>query len=92
LIVERGIPLIIRIPLIPEHTDSEENITALVQFVGSLAGVTAVNLLPIIGRIEQVRDARPGVRVARHGPASYERVEAIAKRFETLAVDCEIVT
>jgi pyruvate formate lyase activating enzyme len=94
LLVERGIPLIIRIPLIPAHTDTEENVAALVQFVGELgAGVMAVNLLPyhrfglskyeMLDQAYALRDMVPPPR---------QRVEAIAKRFETLAVDCEIVT
>jgi len=93
LIAARGIPLIIRIPLIPEYTDMEENITALVHFVRELGdGVTAVNVLPyhrfgtskydLLDRAFALRDMTPPPQ---------EQVEAIARRFEELALDCEIV-
>ncbi len=93
LIAGRGIPLIIRIPLIPDHTDTEENIAALVDLVRELGdGVTAVNVLPyhrfglskyeLLDQPYALRDVTP---------PPHQRVEVIAKRFETLGVDCEIV-
>jgi pyruvate formate lyase activating enzyme len=94
LIAGSGIPLIIRIPLIPGYTDIEENIAALVQFVAELGdGVTAVNVLPyhrfglskydLLDQPYELGDMKP---------PSQAHVEAITERFEALSVDCEIVT
>lgn len=94
LIAGSGIPLIIRIPLIPGHTDTEENIAALVRFVQDLGdGVTAVNVLPyhrfgsnkyeMLDRTYTLRDVTP---------PPPQHVQAIARRFEALALECEIVT
>jgi pyruvate formate lyase activating enzyme len=44
---ENNIPLYIRIPIIPHHNDSEENIRATCEFACSLSSVAEVDLLPI---------------------------------------------
>lgn len=44
-IVEKGIPLVIRVPLIPECNDSKENMDALAKFAVKL-GVKKLNLIP----------------------------------------------
>jgi len=44
-IARKGIPMVIRVPLIPGYTDSIENIKALGEFV-SEAGLTRVDLVP----------------------------------------------
>jgi pyruvate formate lyase activating enzyme len=46
-IAGNGIPLIIRIPLVPGFTETEENIRAITRFIEDVGeGVTAVNVLP----------------------------------------------
>jgi glycyl-radical enzyme activating protein len=45
-IVAAGVPLIVRVPLIPGFNDSEEDIRALAQFALELDGQQEVNLLP----------------------------------------------
>jgi pyruvate formate lyase activating enzyme len=46
LIVEKGIPTVIRVPLIPGYNDSDENISALGKTVSELTKDSPVNLLP----------------------------------------------
>ncbi len=45
MVAAQGKPMIIRVPLIPEHNDSEENIKALAGFMTEL-GLTRIDLLP----------------------------------------------
>ena len=44
---ERGIPLYIRIPVIPDYNDSEENIKATCVFVSTLRSAVQIDLLPV---------------------------------------------
>jgi pyruvate formate lyase activating enzyme len=46
LVVEKGIPMVIRVPLIPGYNDSDENITAIAKTVAELTKETPVNILP----------------------------------------------
>jgi pyruvate formate lyase activating enzyme len=46
LLSESGKPFIIRVPLIPGVTDTDENLTAIVKTVGKLPGLVEVNFLP----------------------------------------------
>lgn len=41
-----GVPYVIRVPLIPGVTDSEENLTSIAKTVNGLSGVIRVDLLP----------------------------------------------
>lgn len=44
---KKGIEMVVRIPVIPGHTDSEENIKSIVKFVATeLEGVKVVELMP----------------------------------------------
>lgn len=43
---ELGVPYVIRVPLIPGVTDSDENLNAIAQAVDGLAGLERVDLLP----------------------------------------------
>jgi len=44
---ERNIPIYIRIPIIPNYNDSEENIRATSEFASNLSSVVEVDLLPL---------------------------------------------
>jgi pyruvate formate lyase activating enzyme len=94
LVAGSGIPMIVRIPLIPGLTDSEENIRALTRFVTELgSGVTAVNVLPYhrfgLSKYEMLdREYELGELK----PPPQEELEAIVASFEALDLDCEIVT
>jgi len=46
LIADKGVPMIVRIPLIPGINDSEENIRSIASFVRGLKSVKQVDLLP----------------------------------------------
>jgi pyruvate formate lyase activating enzyme len=46
LVVEKGIPMVIRVPLIPGHNDSDENMTAIAKTVADMDKETPVNILP----------------------------------------------
>jgi pyruvate formate lyase activating enzyme len=56
MIATMGKPMIIRVPLIPEHNDSKENFKALAEFMLSL-GLKRVDLLPYhsLGKIKYQR-------------------------------------
>jgi len=43
---QSGVPLVIRLPLIPEFNLDHDNITQTAEFVSNLANVTEVNLMP----------------------------------------------
>ena len=46
LVVEKAIPIVIRVPLIPGYNDSDENITAIAKTVAELNKGISVNILP----------------------------------------------
>lgn len=46
LAVEKGVPMVIRVPLIPGYNDSAENLHALGKTVAALAKDSVVNILP----------------------------------------------
>ena len=46
LVVEKGIPMVIRVPLIPGYNDSDKNITAVAKTVAELNKGIPVNILP----------------------------------------------
>lgn len=46
LIVKKGVPIIIRVPLIPGYNDSEENLKALARAVVDITKDAPVNILP----------------------------------------------
>jgi pyruvate formate lyase activating enzyme len=89
-----GIPMIVRIPLIPGLTDVEENIHAITRFVTELgSGVAAVNVLPYhrfgLSKYEML-DLE--YELGELKPPSEERLNAIVTALESLDLDCEIVT
>lgn len=46
-VAEEGVPIYIRIPVIPEYTDSDENIHAICHMAQDLASVKSVDVIPI---------------------------------------------
>jgi pyruvate formate lyase activating enzyme len=94
VIAESGIPMIVRIPLIPELTDTDENIGAISRFVTELgSSVTAVNVLPYhrfgLSKYEML-DLE--YELGELKPPSEEKLEAVVATLEALDLDCEIVT
>jgi pyruvate formate lyase activating enzyme len=92
-VVEKGVRLIARVPLIPGVTDSDENISAIAGFVRTFDAGIPVNVLPyhrygmnkyqMLDRTYQPGDMKP--------PAE-EKVAKIVERFESLGLECEVVT
>jgi pyruvate formate lyase activating enzyme len=89
-----GIPLIMRIPLIPGFTETEENIRAIVRFIEDVGeGVTAINILPYhrfgLDKYRMLdRDYQLGDLV----PLPEERVRAVVDSLGALDLDCEIIS
>jgi pyruvate formate lyase activating enzyme len=61
VVSERGIPMYIRVPLIPGYNDAEENIRATCEFAATLHSVMEVHLLPLhhLGKIRYESLDRP---------------------------------
>jgi pyruvate formate lyase activating enzyme len=92
-IVERGIPLIVRIPLIPGLTETEENIRGITRFVAELGdGVRAVNVLPYhrFG-MNKYRMLDREYELDELKPLPEERIKAVVDSLESLKLPCEIV-
>jgi pyruvate formate lyase activating enzyme len=47
VVSEKGIPVYIRIPLIPEYNDADENLRAVCKFVQTLPSLVEIDLLPL---------------------------------------------
>ncbi|MBI4518130.1 MAG: glycyl-radical enzyme activating protein [Deltaproteobacteria bacterium] len=92
-VVSRGIRMIARMPLIPGYTDSEENVSAIAGFIRKLGAHVPVNLLPyhrfgmnkyaMLDRAYEPGDLKP---------PPPERVQKIVDRFQSLGLECEVVT
>jgi pyruvate formate lyase activating enzyme len=89
-----GVPMIVRIPLIPGLTETDENLESIARFVAELGpGVRAVNVLPYhrFGTSKYQMLDRP-YELGELKPPGEERLEAIVAVFGSLGLDCEIVT
>jgi pyruvate formate lyase activating enzyme len=93
-VASKGIPLIIRIPLVPGFTETEENIRAIARFIEDVGeGVTAIHLLPYhrfgLDKSQMLDLDYP---LGELTPPPQERVRAIVERLGTLGLDCEIIS
>lgn len=92
VIVERGVPMIIRIPLIPGLTDTDENIEAIANFVRELDSELPINILPYhrmgMGKYKML-DREYMLNDLERQPE--ERLRAIVDHFESHRLACEIV-
>jgi pyruvate formate lyase activating enzyme len=88
---ERGIPLYIRIPLIPGYTDSEENIRGICELVRSLGSTVRVDLLPMhhLGKARYESLNRP-YPMADVSPISDEALEKLRQMVESYGFRCDI--
>ncbi len=88
-----GVPLIIRIPLVPGFTETEENIRAVVRFIEDVGeGVTAIHVLPYhrfgLDKYPMLdRDYELGELT----PLPEERIRAVVESLGELGLDCEII-
>lgn len=91
-ILEKGVPMIIRIPLVPTLTDTEENIQAIARFVKELDPKLVTHLLPyhrygvskysMLDREYEVNELETQTQ---------EHLDDIVKYFETCGLACEVV-
>lgn len=93
LVAESNAQMIIRVPLIPGVSDSDQSITAIAQFVKTLGPGPTVNVLPYhrfgMNKFNMLDRAYP---MNDTQPQSHERVTEIVKIFESFNLPCEIVT
>jgi pyruvate formate lyase activating enzyme len=88
---ERGARIIIRVPVIPGITDSEENLRSLGAFAASLPHLERVDILPYhhsaLGKYERIEKtyALPDTR-----PPTKTRMQEIAHLFETFKLNVTI--
>ena len=85
--------MIVRVPLIPGVSDTDENLTAIARFAKELRPGIVVNVLPyhrfgmnkyaMLDRPYPMNDAQPLTR---------ERVAQVVGMFEACGLECEIVT
>lgn len=91
-IVEKGVPMIIRIPLVPTLTDTEENIQAIAHFVKQLDPKLTVHLLPYhkfgVSKYSML-DRKYEIDVLE--TQSEEHLAELVQYFETCGLGCEIV-
>jgi pyruvate formate lyase activating enzyme len=91
-IVEREIPIIIRVAVIPGFTGTAENIRAVASFVEELDGDISVNLLPYhrfgTGKYKML-DRK--YELSRLKAPSEEELRTIVDIFQSFALPCEIV-
>lgn len=78
----RGGDVILRLPVIPDITDTEENIDGLIDFISTLKGINEIDLLPYHDVSEKYR--RLGMEYMMHTHASppKEKLFHIKERFE----------
>ncbi len=78
-----GKPVIIRVPLIPGHTDSDQNLEATAEFLSRLKSVERVDLLAVheYGKMKYAQLGRE-YRLCNVPPISQERLNEIKGLFE----------
>lgn len=91
LLAAKNIPMIIRVPLIPECTASAENTQAIAQFVAQLGDIE-INLLPYHkfgqGKYESLGLTYP---LGGLSPLQSEQVESIARKMRSYGVRVNII-
>jgi pyruvate formate lyase activating enzyme len=92
LVAEAGVPVIVRIPVIPGINDSEENIADTARYVAGINGLREVNLLPYHrfgeGKYAML-DRR--YRLSELRPPTDSQLEELRNIFKSFELDCEIV-
>jgi pyruvate formate lyase activating enzyme len=78
-----GKPVIIRVPLIPGYTDSEEELTAIAEFLSTLKSVERVDLLPVheYGKVKYSQLGKE-YRLVNVQPIAQDRLDQIKAHFE----------
>lgn len=92
-IVKRGTPsLTVRVPLIPEITDTEQNISSIAQFVKELDSKLPVNILPYhrLG-MSKYKMLDKEYELPDLKPQSDEKLASIRQQFLSRGLSCEII-
>ena len=91
-IVERKVPMIVRIPLIPGLTDTDENIKGIANFVRELDSELPVNILPYhrmgMGKYKMLDRE---YKLSELNLLPDERLKEIVEHFKSHGLACEIV-
>lgn len=92
-VMKSGVPVIIRIPLIPGITDKTENLQKIAEFVSQVNPSTPVNVLPYhrFG-VSKFRMMDMNYELSQLEPVSKERLIQVAGIFNSLNLECEVVT
>jgi pyruvate formate lyase activating enzyme len=91
LVVERKVPMVIRVPLIPGYNDSDENITAISETVAGLTRQAPVNILPYHGYgANKYRMIDWEYQLDDVNPPSEEALARVKKIIESYGLECEI--
>jgi pyruvate formate lyase activating enzyme len=90
-ISQQGKSIWIRIPLIPGHNDSEEDLRRIAEFIGPLKGVRKVSLLPYNPATGAKYEFIGKNYALEHlTPHSEERAEGFVKIFSRLGIRAEL--
>lgn len=91
-IIQKGVPMIIRIPLIPTLTDTKENIREVARFVKELDPKLMINLLPYHRYgVSKFSMLDREYRLAELPTQTDEELVEIVKYFEGCGLTCEVI-
>jgi len=85
-LVEKGENVVVRFPVIPTITDTEENVFSLMEFLSLLKGVEEVDLLPFHDVEEKYRYLGVEYKMPVHNSPSKERLIWIKEKLEGLGL------
>jgi pyruvate formate lyase activating enzyme len=86
-----GVPVIVRVPVIPGCNDSEVNLTALAAFVAQVSSLLHVELLPYHGYgAPKYRHAGRGYPLAGLEPPASAHLEELAGLVRSRGVSCKV--
>lgn len=84
--IGRGKDVILRLPVIPAITDTERNISLLIEFVSSLKGIREIDLLPFHDVNEKYNRLGKEYKMHIHKAPLREDLEYIKERFERIGL------
>jgi len=92
-VMKSDVPVIIRIPLIPGITEKTENLRKIAEFVKRVNPNTPVNVLPYhrLG-MSKYRMLDRNYELTELEPMPKERLAQVADIFDSLKLECEIIT
>lgn len=82
----RGGDVILRFPVIPGITDTQENVEGLAEFISTLDGIKEIDLLPFHDITEKYTRLGMKYNMSVQTAPSEEKLEYIKKRFEQLGL------